>query len=467
MLMIGASIAMLPACKKKEGCTDPAALNYDPSADKDNGSCEYATIERFTVTDLGGGVMQVQGSTNQDFTFTSDKKWLVNGFLNVKAPATLTVQAGTIVKGDKDSKGTVIINRGAKIDAVGTASQPIVFTSNQPVGQRSFGDWGGIIIAGNAPVNLPGGEGVVEGGTGTLFGGTNVNDNSGKLRFVRIEFSGIPFQPNQEINGLTLGGVGRGTEIDHIQVSYCGDDSYEMFGGSVDVKYIVSFRSWDDDFDMDNGYTGKVQFAVALRDPQIADQSGSNGFEHDNDGQGTTSTPLTSPILSNVSVFGPLATPGTPFNDQHKRAMHLRRNTRTKVFNSVFAGHPTGLLIDGSGCEAAATNGELKVKNCVMAGMTSFFAVASGSSWNCEGFYTSNDNTTYGTNTELGVVDAFNLLSPNFTLTGSSPLLTGASFADASLSGDSFFEVVSFRGAFGAQNWTEGWCNWDPQNTPY
>lgn len=424
-----------------------------------------ATPREFTIT-ANGNVNTVEGNSDVNYTFTNDKVWLLKNFVYVESGATLTIQPGTIIKGDKDTKGTLIIKRGAKIMAEGTASQPIVFTSNQPVGSRAAGDWGGIILCGKAKNNQPGGEATVEGGVEATYGGTDDNDNSGVLRYARIEFPGIPFQPNQEINGLTLASVGRGTAIDHIQVSFSGDDSFEFFGGNVDVKNLVAFRGLDDDFDMDNGFSGRFQFGVVLRDPNTADASGSNGFEHDNDASGTTSEPFTTPVISNVSVFGPKVDAGTTISGDFKRATHLRRNAHSRVFNCLFAGFPTGCLIDGAACEANCDANELKVKNCVYSGTTTLTAVASGSTWDVATWFTNNGNTSYTDNSELGVIDGFNQSGPNFTLSGGSPLNTGADFTDGDL-GASFFQSVPYRGAFGTEDWTAGWCNWDPQNTTY
>jgi len=467
LLVLGAVAVALPACKKKEGCTDPAALNYDADADKDC-CCEYSTLRQFTVTDLGGGVMQVEGETDVDYTFSSDKKWLMKSFLYVNSGATLTVQPGTIVKGDKDSKGTLIVRRGGKLNADGTASNPIVFTSNQPVGSRSYGDWGGIVLCGRAPHNQPS-DPVIEGGPDASFGGSDANDNSGILRYVRIEFCGIAFQPNQEINGLTMGAVGSGTTIDYVQVSYSGDDSYEWFGGRVNAKHLVAFRGWDDDFDQDFGWQGKVQWAVSLRDPAIADQSSSNGFECDNDAAGNAASPYSQGTWSNVSIFGPQVSPAP--NSLYKRALHLRRNTQTRVFNSVFAGYPTGLYIDGNSTQANATNGDLMFRGNVLSGMGTAIDAPSGQTWDAAAatawFNTAGwDNSVLANNTDLMVNDPFNLSNPNFRPNAGSPLLSGANFSWSPIT-DSFFTTTTYRGAFGSEDWTAGWANWDPQNTPY
>lgn len=445
------SAAVLMTACKKEDDDEPTDTGADP--------------REFTVT-TSGDVSTVEGNSDVSYTFTSDKTWVLKGFVYVESGATLTIEPGTVVRGDKDTKGTLIIKRGAMIMAEGTASQPIVFTSNQPIGSRAAGDWGGLIICGKAKNNQPGGEATVEGGVEATYGGTSDNDNSGILRYARIEFPGIPFQPNQEINGLTLASVGRGTSIDHVQVSFSGDDSYEWFGGNVDVKYLVAYKGLDDDFDMDNGYSGRFQFGVAQREPNTADQSGSNGLEHDNDANGTTAEPFTTPVISNVSIFGPKADAGTSINSNFKRSNHLRRNAHTRVFNSLFAGFPVGCLIDGSACEANCDANELKVKNCVYGGMETLTAVASGSTWDIATWFNNGGNTSYTTNAELGVTNGFDQSAPDFTLTGASPLNSGADFSDGDL-GAGFFQSVNYRGAFGAENWTSGWCNWDPQNTAY
>jgi hypothetical protein len=152
----------------------------------------------------------------------------LDGWVYVKSGATLTIEPGTVIRGSKANKGALIIEKGARIIAEGTASDPIIFTSNQDAGSRSYGDWGGVIVLGNATVNKV--DPVIEGGPTSTYGGSDDADNSGVLKYVRIEFPGIAFQPDKEINGLTMGGVGTGTEIDYVQVSFSGDDSYEWFG---------------------------------------------------------------------------------------------------------------------------------------------------------------------------------------------------------------------------------------------
>ncbi len=423
------------------------------------------------------------GNITASETWTSNNIYILNGWVYVKAGVTLTIEPGTIIKGDFASKGALIIERDGKIYANGTAEMPIVFTSQKSVGQRSYGDWGGLIICGRASVNAPAnagngtaqGEAIIEGGVGSIYGGAgtpNDDDSSGVLRYVRIEFPGVAFQPNSEINGLTLGGVGRKTVIENIQVSFSGDDSYEMFGGTVNLKNIIAYRGWDDDFDTDFGYTGNVQFALSLRDPQIADVSGSNGFESDNDGTGTGNTPITNPRFSNVTIAGP-STFGTPASN-YKRALHLRRNTRTSVFNSVFMGYPVGLLIESTTTQTNATNGDLRFKNNVLIQMGDTLAATTAANpnningaFNISTFFnTAGFSNATMNNVTDGMFNNASLTDPEFSINVNSPLMTGAAFADSYISG-SWFEQVSYRGAFGANDWTDCWSEFDPQNEAY
>lgn len=432
--------------------------------DEDDSNTTPSGSISFTTSVLSDGTISIEGETNRNYTFESSKTYLLSGFVYVDSGATLNIQAGTIIKGDKASKGTLIIRRGAKINAIGTSQAPIVFTSDKPAGSRNPGDWGGIIICGKAPINLAGGEAQIEGGPDAVYGGSDAADNSGVLRYVRIEYAGIPFQPNQEINGLTLGGVGNGTQIEYIQVSYCGDDSYEMFGGNVNMKYLISYKTTDDDLDTDNGYSGKVQFALVLRDPNIADVSGSNAFESDNDATGSSLTPYTNGIFSNISVFGPKQDTAAVVNSNFKRGAHLRRNTRTCIYNSLISGFPVGLLVDGTAAEGNASADQLQVRNTVIAACNNPLSVASGSTFNISTWF---NNSIYGNSLQYqiaGLCLAPYSSIPNCLPAGGSPLLTGADFSNQNLNG---MEVVSFRGAFGTSDWTTGWANWDPQNSIY
>jgi PKD repeat protein len=417
--------------------------------------------------------VQVTGNITTNTTWTRDNVYILVGFIYVKNNATLTIQAGTTIRGDFDTKGTLIITRGAKIIANGTAAKPIVFTSNQAAGSRDYGDWGGLIILGKAPINQTGGSAAIEGGVDNAdgdgqYGGTDPNDNSGVIRYVRIEYAGIAFQPNNEINGLTLGGVGRNTIIEHVQVTFANDDAIECFGGTVNMKNLVLHKNLDDDLDSDNGYQGRVQFVLITRDPQISDAAGaSNGFESDNDANGTTSTPQTRPLYSNITLIGPLENSSTTISTYYKRCMHLRRNTATSIYNSVLMGYPTGILIDGTLSEGNATNDLLQVRNTTLAGCTTPLSVNSGSTFDINTWFnTSSYNNNILPNTSDVNLTAPYASVPNAVPANNSPLLNGASFTNPLLS-DPFFTPVTYRGAFGSENWAQCWTEFDPSNLPY
>jgi hypothetical protein len=429
------------------------------------------------VTPSTGQVITVTGDITSDTKWYADAKYMLSGFVYVKNNAILTIEPGTVIKGVSTTKAALIIERGSKIMAAGTAASPIVFTSDKPKGQRSYGDWGGLVLCGKAPTNKHDGgvtsDGVAEGGIGSHYGGTDANDNSGTLQYVRIEFPGVGLTAtaNSEINGLTLYSVGVGTVIDHVQVSYSGDDSYEWFGGNVNMKNLVAFRGWDDDWDTDNGFSGKVQFFVSLRDPAIADQSSSNGFESDNDADGSTLSPYTSALFVNGSVFGPKATTTTTSNSLYQNAMQIRRGSRLSIYNTVFAGYPYGLFIDGAlgDSPAQANSNVLQIENCVLSGMTTNNYRENATSLQATATWfllPAKNNSILATNDLLLVTNPFNLTAPNFLPAAGSPLLTGASFTNTRLT-DTFFTPVAYKGAFGTTDWTTGWCNFDPQNTDY
>lgn len=451
------------------------------TASSDDNPLFTATCE-VTVVPSTGQVITVSGDITTDTKWYAQAKYHLSGFVYVKNNATLTIEPGTIIKGVSNTKATLIIERGSKIMAAGTANDPIIFTSDKPAGQRATGDWGGLVICGKARTNKHDdgeGVGIAEGGIGSKYGGTDDNDNSGVLQFVRIEFPGIPLTStsNSEINGLTLYSVGKATVIDHIQVSYSGDDSYEWFGGNVNAKYLVALGGLDDGFDTDNGFSGKIQFGLIIQDPLKSDQSGSNAFESDNDADGSLLTPVTSPVFSNVTAIGPLAVNATlPAETKHEKALHLRRGTMTSIYNSVFVGFPQGLSIDGQkgNSPTRADQNELQIENTILAGMTVNYVEKTGT---VAVPYTVAQHQAYFTATarnnadNLTIADIIgsgfiSLTSPALLPAAGSPLLTGASFTNSRLT-DTFFTPTTYRGAFGSTNWTSGWCNWNPQNTVY
>jgi hypothetical protein len=299
--------------------------------------------------ELGGGdgpiniptSTTLSGNINTTTTLTADKVWTLKGYVYVTDGAKLIIQPGTTIVSDIAEKGALCIERGAQIIAEGTATKPIVFTSGRANGEKAPGDWGGIVILGRAKTNRTS-EPTIEGGIGRPFGGTNDLDNSGVLRFVRIEYAGIAAMPNSEINALTLGGVGSGTIIENVQTIYANDDAFEFFGGTVSARNLYAFATADDDFDFDFGYTGTITNGVAKRDPQFVDNGDAgNGVECDNDGTGSPAQPYTHPKLYNMVLIGPNVSTALA---NHNLGLRFRRATQFTMKNSIVWGWMKGGL---------------------------------------------------------------------------------------------------------------------------
>ncbi len=391
----------------------------------------------------------IESSITSSITLSGSKKYLVKGLVYVKNGATLTIQPGCILRGDKTvANSSLIITRGARISAAGTLSKPIVFTSNQPAGARAKGDWGGLIILGNAPCNGTGGEQYIEGlptSSDTQFGGGAMpddNDSSGVLQYVRLEFGGYSIAAGQEINGLTLGAVGRGTTIDHVQVSYSNDDGFEWRGGSVNCKYLVSYKNRDDDWEVNNGYHGAVQFCLGLRDPDMSDDpssSTSEGIESSNDETGSDATGYTSAIFSNITEIGPLrGNVSANVATMYKRSIHFANNAHVRMVNSIMMDFPIGVSVDGALCTALATSnylspvankspGNLVFKNNLVAGNKSGKVLEKNVDWNMADWFAANKNDSLESTANLLVLpyatDANNVDSGDYRpATGSAAL---------------------------------------------
>src|SRR5690554_519564 len=314
--------------------------------------------------DPGAVIVELTGDL-ETRTLEADTKYLLKGQVFVKAGKTLTIEPGTIIYGDKATKGTLIIAPGGKIEAVGTETAPIVFTSSLPAGARDRGDWGGLVILGNALVNQP--DPAIEGITpAVIYGGADSADDSGTLKYVRVEFAGIELTPNNETNSITLGAVGSGTEIEYAQVSFGGDDGFEWFGGSVDAKHLIAFASWDDSFDVDFGFSGKVQYGLDVRYPSYADQSGSNTFECDNGPNDNVTDLLTTGTFSNFTAIGPRLTSGQSINANYQHSIDLRRRTAVTIANSVFVGFPRGIRMNQQSVVDNYTEGTGKLLNNIL-----------------------------------------------------------------------------------------------------
>lgn len=394
-------------------------------------------------TAYGAPTTTVSTDITTNTTWTTGTIVLLENKIYVKSNAVLTIQEGVIIRGDKATQGTLLISKGSKIVAQGTSINPIIFTSGEAPGARAEGDWGGVVILGNATNNQPGGIANIEGivvSTDSEFGGTNDQDSSGVFSFVRIEFPGIAFQPNKEINGLTFGAVGSKTKIDHIQVSFSGDDSYEWFGGTVDAKYLIAFRGTDDDFDTDYGYRGRVQFGLIVRDADLFDAAGdSNGFESDNDATGTANFPRTAAIFSNITSVGPLRNGSItlPVGEKFERAFYIRRNSSISVFNSIAASWEKGLYLKDAGTvDNFTTNDSAVFSNNLLSSDINkvITADANASQLVYSTIFSSDNNDSTKTIAEIAWINAFPALlstTPDYRLQSSSIAATGASFSDS------------------------------------
>ncbi len=409
-------------------------------------------------------------------TLSADTTYILTGLYFVDSTFSLTIPAGTVIKGD--SAATLIIYRGAQIFAQGTATNPIVFTSLKKGGSRARGNWGGVIILGNAPTNqtLPQIEGGVIPGS---YGGSNPADNSGIFEYVRIEFPGYRFQLNNEVNGLTMGGVGSGTTIRYVQVSFSDDDSFEWFGGLVDGKYLVAYGGTDDEFDTDFGYQGRIQFGFGMKDPDTWDPTGeTNGFESDNEGSASYDDPRTFPFFSNITLVGPRRVDSVANRTGNKFQYNslLRRGTLLSIYNSALFGWPGGLSLRDNQSYGAAVGDTLQIRNTSIAafdGVT--FPVMDGANGPTDAqvaawFNTAAYNNIGGTGTRLmsaiGLTDLNPLNDPNPVPAAGSELIGSADFTNPRLGAP--FTTVTYRGAFDPaltldQQWTAKWTNFNPQ----
>jgi len=389
-------------------------------------------------------VRVIRGRFTSDLTLTSDAYWVLRGTVFIVEPARLFIQPGTQVIGETATRGTLVIDRGARIIADGTAEQPIVFTSDQPPAQRGRGDWGGLIINGRAPLNLPGGVAEGEGDTGE-YGGNDPDDDSGILRYVRVEFAGIEFSPDNELNGIAFQGVGRRTIVDHVQVSFNKDDGVEMFGGTVDLKHVIVTSIGDDSIDWTFGWSGRMQFAIAQQRGDDADR----GIEADNNGNNNDLLPRSNPTIYNLTLIG-----DPDFNEgaESTRGLTLREGTAGTIRNFIVMGFKDrGVEVATPSTLNQAASGALSLRN----GILFFNNPDVHSSANT---LVANAGATIA-QVDPELIDPFNHAAPNFRPRPGSPAL---SLAPATPPNDGFFEIAQFLGALDVdpeKDWTLGWTS--------
>ncbi|MBX3156377.1 MAG: hypothetical protein KF773_10290 [Deltaproteobacteria bacterium] len=420
----------------------------------------------------GGQVIRLNDDIKTDTTLKAENVYVLPRLRNVfvSPGATLTIEPGTQIQGEQGS--TLVITRGAKIHAVGTVEKPIVFTSAQPSGSRTPGFWGGLIVLGAAPINTnvlstpPSAEATFEAFTTAIpegkFGGTNPNDDSGKIKYVRIEFGGFNFVADREFNNLTLCGVGSATEIDFVQVHKGQDDGIEFFGGTVNVKHIVSSQNEDDGFDTDNGWQGKAQFVIVqnISHPATLPEA-SNGYESDNHGTAASfrADPRTEPTVYNVTLIGDHA-----YTGQKSFAAVFRRGTGGHYFNHIFMNFPQGPEFrDAETLEQLNAN-KLEIRNSMFFGNdatpTNLPVPQATGDIDESLFLNAARAIQFNVDPGLSATGILDKVKPNFKPVNGAASLTGG----ATPPNDGFFDTsATFIGAIGAEDWTETWTAY-PQN---
>ncbi|MFR4738621.1 hypothetical protein [Phocaeicola coprocola] len=371
--------------------------------------------------DGGEDTYVLDSDITENVTLETGKTYTLNGGVHVKSGATLTIQPGvTIVAQHDETVDYILIEQGAKIDAQGTAAQPIVMTSEK----KEAGAWGGLHICGYAHTNN--GSGKSEIGNAP-YGGNNDADNSGTLKYIRLEYTGYAFDEEHEANGVSFYGVGNGTTVEHLQAYQGSDDGFEFFGGSVNVKYMVVTSCSDDSFDWTEGWNGKAQFLVAYQEGES-----SLGYacdclmECDNNGTNNAATPVAHPTIANATLIG---------NGGDAQGVRLRAGTQVELYNTIITGKGKPLTVETNETENALKDGTSKLE----------YVAISGELSSKQGIYT---NADFAQATG-------NLTNQEFSWTGK---YVGTLDGGKDLSADSFFTKTDYKGAVkSGDDWTSGW----------
>jgi hypothetical protein len=420
-----------------------------------------------------------------DMSLDASKDYSLTGQVFVKNNASLTIPAGVTVfvtpNDDAASKGSLIVTQGSKLFVNGTADKPVVFTS--AAATKAPGDWGAIVVLGNARTNI--GSGNAEGLTvsnDTKYGGADDNDNSGSIKYLRVEYAGGINPAAEEewsidkVSGLSLRSVGSGTTLDHVMVSNSRDDGFQFVGGTVNATHLIAYNNGDDDYDFDYGYTGKMQFLISYRSASTSTHAlRANALEDYNDKWPTTNIPLTRPVISNMTIIGPQGTEATPSN--LNQAVYIRKGSRFVLENSIIAEYPKGglMVCPKTRIPWVQNTGSLFKYNLVQSDSAhrtfsydngsdpaGFFGVNGDAVLKDFALNSVNQNELIISSADLNLAGMYNSNGPNLAPLANSPALTGAVFTDADLS--TFFTVVPYRGAIGASsnNWaaSSNWAMW-------
>jgi len=402
--------------------------------------------------ELGLALATLSGTISDERTLDADTTYIIAGIVAVADGGSLTIPAGTLLRGSTTvTPSALMVRQGGKIFSNGTAADPVVFTSNADVGSRARGDWGGVVINGYSTCNFPASDCVGEGASGP-YGGDVLDDDSGVMTYTRIEFAGYEVSFGNELNALTLNGVGSGTELSHIQTHYGSDDGFEWFGGSVDLKYAIATGISDDSFDYSTGWSGRGQFWIAQQDPDDAD----TGFEVDGNEDDYDATPLTQPTIYNVTLVGKGLDGAGGTAGESTTGLLLRRGTGGDIYNAIVLGFGgSGVDIDN-----VETVGRYSVQNSIVSRNAADLQAADDDG----GAVAYQDSLSLpGWNNQIGMAadpllgDAFNRDAPDFRPDAGSPALAGF----ATPPDDGFFDVsVDYIGAVdpnAGTQWFEGW----------
>ena len=396
----------------------------------------------------------LQGTYTDDLTLTNDAVYLLRGgvFIGDDEGATvLTIDAGVTIFGETSTDGMLVVRRNSQLFAMGTADAPITMTSSKAAGERARGDWGGVIINGNAPINAcvddPSGDGVCEafgeGGTG-WYGGDDPADDSGEIHFLRIQFAGTLVSPDNELNGLALQAVGSATDIDHVQVHMNADDGIEFFGGTANARNLVLTGIGDDNLDWTDGWTGMLQYLVA----QQYDGNGDNGIEADNNGDNNDLTPRSAPMIANVTLVG------VPTSDASDTGIVLREGTAGDLINVVAHGWNDSCLdVDNDATVAEGDAGSLTMEYSLLDCGTNY-AADDEEAWTTT-WFTDQTGNVEGDGSTADLTDPLNIDAPDFTPVAGGTVATSGGDASA---WDAWFDATDFMGGVGPDdNWVAGW----------
>lgn len=414
---------------------------------------DYAVEEEFVIRGLGEGTGTV--------TWFREKSYILEGLVFVNEGQVLTIEAGAVIRartGQGTASSALIVARGGRIIAEGTPTDPIIFTCEGDdlkgsVTVKTKGLWGGVILLGNARLNTTYNENSIEGipisEPRSVYGGNDDNDNSGILRYISIRHGGTNIGEGNEINGLTFGGVGRYTTIEHVEVISNADDGFEFFGGTVNCKYLIAAFCGDDAFDYDEGYRGNGQFWVAIQDSEEGDYLVEcNGGIHPEDGQ-----PYSIPSLFNLTLIGSGA-------GNNRALCDFSRNAGGTIANSIFVNQQSGIAIAyKDGVESSYNhflNNRLQIMNNIFYDVCENDSTKIFSVYSEDGTNVSDENRIFGEYFSL----VNNVLKdPGIECSGNQLQLVPMDIIFTGLASypADWFDPVNFKGAFGTYNWAADW----------